>query len=284
MLVATVLALGCTKHNPYWAAASESGTTVESTEAGSDGSVGSTTTGPMRCLDADDDTVAYYPFEQDVATAIVDEANGYDGSWLGDAPTPIPGPDGCGQGVQFASGQAGVIPDVDAFELDAGAVEFWAWFPSDASDSRGILSRDGVGYVDGHLSIYFQPVQLPGGETSDRHVTVRLQTATDEGARCSSAPMPSDRWIHVGLNFGPPGLELFIDGEAQGIDAMAAAGGMVQPCDASPTNGIAGNDSPWVLGATNHSSDPGTTSRVENWFEGAIDELRISSAPRPFGG
>jgi hypothetical protein len=119
-----------------------------------------------------------------------------------------------------------------------------------------------------------------GDGSSDGHIAARVQGDGVGYAACAAQPAPREQWIHIGINFGPPSFEMFIDGApVMPIDAGAFFAGGTEPCDETFAGGIAGAGQDWIIGASEMaaSTDPGFF-----FAGGRIDELRISSVRRDF--
>ncbi len=221
---------------------------------------------------ADADTVALYRFDSD--EAFLDDVGTVDGVWRDGIPTLVPGPLGCGLAVQFAGGLDALVPHDAVFDLSEGSIDFWLRAPADPMP-MGVISRDALDQVfDGHLTAWYV----------EGRIVVRNQSTMLSQTICSDGALPAETWVHVGINFGPPGLELYIDGEAQdGVGEVFI--GM------SPTNcvdedlvtvGIAGNTNPLIVGASLSMSMKGMIDEVLPLEDGALDELRVSSVRRDF--
>jgi len=83
-----------------------------------------------------------------------------------------------------------------------------------------------------------------------------------------------------GVRFGPPDLELWVDGVlATRAELLVTDGAWVaSECGLPTTAGLAGNANPWVLGASTHDSDEDLATPVDGHLVGAIDDLRISAS------
>ena len=128
--------------------------------------------------------------------------------------------------------------------------------------TEGLWSRDALDKaLPNHASIAWD---------SDCRVRVRLQPANvEEVLLLTSAALEVECWYHIAINFGPPGLEVFVDG------ALAA----FHPVQ----SGIDGNDNPIAVGASTRGSVEGEIAPVRDFLsEAALDELRISRARRAF--
>lgn len=218
-------------------------------------------------VDSPPELVAHYRFDSTNRT-IVDETGEHDGEAIA--------------GITFPAGQAGnaigfpatmptphvVVPDSTAWDLAVGAIELWVR-TTNTTDQLGILSRDGIGDLDGHFALV---------QERDQFFAVRFQIArTDgDGYLCSNqAPIP-DTWMHLVINLGAPSAELWVDGVlGTRTDTFSLLGGTAT-CNNAGVRGLDGNDSPWVFGALNSTSEPGTVSDITMPFAGgAIDELII---------
>lgn len=234
------------------------------------------------------DTVALYTFEETPASAqlvnAVPSTEDLSGQLLGDRWSRAPGPDGCGQALAFSpdsisSGDYGVLPVHPAWRLPQGSVAFWLrvdGFPTD-EHMAGLLSRDAEHQLEaGHLTFSLHP----GGSLILRH-----QERQSGVIYACTAPLDLSRWYHVGLNFGPGGLELFVDGHRAEVPGDLDLELHVIPCADSLTHwtlGIDGNDNPWVIGASAVSSEDGRATPVRGHFHGALDHLQISASRRDF--
>jgi hypothetical protein len=217
-----------------------------------------------------------YRFEEPAgATFVTDAVGAHPGTARAPGASTTSGPTACGAARLFESGPLGFpiieVPHHPDFNLTSGSLSFWVRLPAARTlSSRGIVSRDAFGEArPGHLSVY---------EVASGHLVVRLQGATSSGARCSEAPLPPDVWIKVGVNFGAPGLQLFVnDAEQMGIHPNIVV--PTSACGRNTTDGIDGNENPWVLGASSDGSVEGTADPFERTAQGvAIDAFRVSRA------
>jgi len=171
----------------------------------------------------------------------------------------------------------GEIPDHADWQLAEGSVDLWFRLdqPS-ANEEADILSRDANNQaLPGHLTL------IRAGD----YLIARLQDdAKGQFHRCHKLTLDG-AWHHVGINLGPPDLQLFVDGEE-----VAKIGTPIDiprydvnvDCDASTTLGIAGNDNPWVVGASARTSTEGQATPVGLPSRVAVDNLRISNRRRDF--
>lgn len=226
----------------------------------------------------DEDTVARYRFE-DVAAGLEDDRGLHGGMWQGGRPPTIPGPPGCGSAFQGTEGIWGRIEDAPEMRLASGSIDVWIRLPSDRplhEWAHAVFSKDIRG-VDplGQLSLFWE---------RDGRLVVRIQSALTNANSCSDAVVPTDRWMHVGINFGVGGLELFIDGVRQGgTGTWRFRDAEAEDCGTEDSDqGLEMNDLPWVLGANSFASPTEVPIEIQNYFPGAIDQLRVSRARRDF--
>jgi len=262
-------------------AGSDAGTDA-GTDAGSDasadaGSDAGPDAGPPRCAPRDGDTVALFTFDDTFA----DEASGAvvaNVEGLGFAP----GPNGCGAALSFATSGApyGRLDDDALWDLAEGAVSLWFLLDEEGGDRQWLFSRDHGGLDP--------PGQLMIGLNSTRRVFARIQGDDGVGVRCSDALAP-DEWHHVGVNFGPAGFELWVDGEVVDVDDDLVFAWpeetRVEPCAAESTSSLAGSEGrlPWYLGVNNGFSAADTTDFLRGFMNGGrIDHFRISRVRRDF--
>ncbi len=263
---------------------SDQGTTEFVSTRGTGGSTfGSETTGSTgageRCATlSDPETIALFGLDSEDT---LDDATGiHDGIWRDGTPELVAGPPGCGSATRFEGMLNGVVDDADAFHLEQGSFDMWVRLPEPPAElAVGLISRDALDQVNGgHISLWY--------ERSGR-LALRLQDAGVMMAPqiyvCSNGPLPQDEWIHVGVNFGAPGLELYLGGELQAGDGTVILSKEPQACEVSGGAwGIDGNANPWVIGAGSGGSDEGSADPVSRHFDGALDELRISTVRRDF--
>ncbi len=160
--------------------------------------------------------------------------------------------------IEFdGSGDYLVIPHHSSYELDAGTVSFW-FYADDTTDRQGLVSKDAGGMTSGgHLNI-----ELDGSS-----LVARLQDTGTNYTITSSTAITAGRWYHVGLTFGPGGMNLLLDGVSVGTDAWT--GGL------GTTGGGSGNTEPILVGAGATFSNVGSVDGMDAYFNGRIDELRL---------
>lgn len=230
---------------------------------------------PFRCSPPDDDTVFLLSFDDESAA---DAIGGNDGSIVGE-PQWIDGPLGCGRAIRFPLGGTThvEIPDSMDWHLGEGSVDFWFLREMTSSGAAGLLGRDRDEFGNGHFSVLL---------SNSDELFVRLRNAAEMEIASCSERLTRGEWHHVGINFGPQGLELWVDGEVTmrtGLGELTDSVERLQlTCGGGGTIAIRPADVlDWVVGASAlHATAPGEWS---DFFDaGAIDELRISAIRRDF--
>jgi len=218
---------------------------------------------------------------EDVLTGVLTDATGtHDGTFEGEVPEDVEGPGGCGRAMVSRAASHGVIPPHEEFRLTRGAIDLWVKVADRSRRCESFLSRDASQQdLPGHFTMY---------AADNGHLGVRLQSSPrDAGALVifSDAPATPETWVHVGVNFGPEGIALFIDGVRQSGDGPNGECTSTDDiCTADCTTSIEGNDNPWSVGAGSTGTIEGTAMGVNAHFFGALDEVRISSTHRDFEG
>lgn len=228
------------------------------------------------CSGVDGDVVMYLTMNTPMVTIWPDLVGDHDGRT---APGTAGGLDGpspdCGRAYSAASNNVRlVIADSPDFDLASGSLDVYAMVPAPDTGEHGIVSRDASGTaLPGHFEIGFSP---------ENQVVVRIQTDADtEAFRCSVA-QAEGTWIHIGVNFGAPDLELFVDGVAAAGTTTTYSNAARTCGGAAFTDGIAGNDNPWVVGFSALGSEEGSDLPVSRPLGTAVDELRLSSVRRVY--
>lgn len=216
------------------------------------------------------DIVAHYRFDT-AGPIITDESGRHDGEAVEGVMSTM---GVTGEAIAFPSGMPAphvVVPNSSAWDLPEGAIELWVR-PVGTSEQLGIFSRDNMGTSDGHIALV---------QDGQSFFAIRMQASADADAGigrflCSDPAPIADTWMHIGINLGPPAAELWVDGVlGQRTDSVTLFG-ETAPCNNAGPRSILGNDDPWVFGALNIASLPGTTSEITYPFAGgAIDELII---------
>jgi hypothetical protein len=243
-----------------------------------DPSDGANRDGPAtKCATTDNATLSLYRFDDDIGGAVAnDETGRHSGTFTG-TPTFPSGP--CGLGIEFPAGAGATVdvPNDSDWDLSTGSVDLWVRVPPPITDAAGVMGRDANGVaMPGHFEISL---------TSENRLYVRIQNAMGTELRCSDDAYTPGQWIRVGANWGAPDLELWIDGVEQSfIGQIPWASTITINCEGLVnTDGIDGNDNPWVFGASNGDSVEGTGAPVTlPLTNGAIDHVRISNARRDY--
>ncbi len=226
----------------------------------------------------DEHTVALYRMDDVTSGTLTDATGDHPGSFEDDVPEVTDGPSGCGRALVGGRPLFGLVEHHPDFLLRRGAVDLWVRVPDGSRFCEGIVSRD-ASQQDrpGHFTMYVN---------GDGRAGVRLQSSPIERGAIflfSDAPLPRDTWTHVGVNFGPEGVQLFVDGDAQsGAGDRGDCSRTDDSCTADCTTGIEGNENPWVIAAGATGTPEGGFAGVNAHFSGSIDELRISSTNRAF--
>lgn len=238
--------------------------------------------GALECAERPDGLVSAYSFDGDPVDA-TDGSGANHGIVVG-APeglAPTTGPSGCGAALAFdpegTGEQAWIeIPDSPDWDLRRGSLELWVRTPS-TGRFAAIVSRDAQGTArSGHLALFVEP---------DGTLWARLQSTSATAYRCTEPPLAGDRWRKVGLNFGPPDFELWVDGAEQvrTTSFTSVSGEDVRCGDVRANWGIDGNDNPWIVGGSAGAAPEGAGAPVVDVFlGGAIDELDIAPFRRAF--
>jgi hypothetical protein len=180
----------------------------------------------------------------------------------------------CGQTYPLPCSQAGyaIIPSWSGTKLKQGSIDLWVKFDAAGSGDQGIVSRDATSNKQpGHFSIY---------RHADGFIAVRLQKPSANDQLVCSKPVLNDTWYHVGVNFGPAGLELYLYG--QRVAEMLSVGSETCGDGKDRDIGLDGNDEPWVVGGSSWHSCEGVHEPVTNMLSGTVANLRISSVRRDF--
>ena len=248
----------------------------EEAAAGAAGIADPFATGDYACpQDVDDATLALYNFERDLSDATDNHPASYSGT---EEPQYVDAGPGCDLGLAMSLQYHVYIDDSPAWDLDRGAIDFWL-YPSGISDfdPYSILSRDADGTAfPGHITIYL------AGNGSGR-IFARMQDGSELYV-CSNYAPQLGTWTHVAFNFGPPRVELYINGILQDYTGFVPFYDQWVTCGIEGTHSIAGNSNPWIIGASADVSSEGESNNLRGFAQGAaIDALRISNQRRNFG-
>ena len=233
-------------------------------------------------LKTDNDTVALYTFESGSGATMVDVTGKHNGKILGSTIKRVAGKTGCGKALQFTGAASttsnyATIPDSTDWRLTQGSVDFWVRLDSPTlSGPQGILTRDAAGNAKGQLSIF---------RTCAGRIMVRVQTGGTSHHSACSDPVTPGAWQYVVVNFGSPGLKMWIDGKRANFKGQDAIG---QTCMIKLECGLGGSTGllkaeklPWVIGAASYYYTP-KSPKMYDHMKGAIDSLRISKIKRSF--
>ncbi len=229
-------------------------------------------------VDADADTLALFDMEGAASGTIVDVVGGIESTFTV-APEEVNGVDGCGAALSGDATSYAELPGESALTLTEGAIDLFVWFPPDPplGHAVGIL----------HRTVEPRGVLSPFGLLwlGTGRVVLRTERRIDGIPKvgiCSDGPMPTERWIHIGINVGPPGVELYVDGVLQAGEGRFDDSPGSQPgaCALTgPPDPLPPGADPWVLMARAHDHDGEPAHDV---FYGRIDQLRFSERRRDF--
>lgn len=149
------------------------------------------------------------------------------------------------------------IPHDDAMLADNGTVMFW-FRTSALTADQGLFSKDSANYdTGGHLNI-----SLTGGKV---HVSLE---STTQSYLVESPVVAANKWRHVAFTWGVTGMNLYVDGQL--VDSsLSYTGGL------GTTSGGAGNYEPIVLGADASASGDLSVTPLQNYLQGALDDVRF---------
>lgn len=223
--------------------------------------------------------VALYTFDDDEGRArVTDSVGDHDGAVQQGLVTTVSGPDGCNRAFSFGDDQYFVIDDSPEWDMDTGSIDLWLWLPLQL-DHIGVFSRDLLNrHQPGHISLFVD---------SEGRGMIRVQpqdSASDDltdAVLCTAVPIPREQWVHLGINFGPPALELYVDGSLAQFEGPTSISDE-WACGQAGSYGITGNDLPWVVGRTTFRSKEVLELLEFPATGSAIDSLRISNTRRAF--
>jgi hypothetical protein len=246
---------------------------------------------PRNCsTTADSGTIALFSFEESLSDTFLAnqlQSDQIDGRLVGSGFSPVPGPTGCGNAIEFPASAGSsayvLIPDRrrrgrNVFSLSEGSIDLSVRAPGGApySSRLTVAARDTAG-LDTGIALMI---------ACDGTLVARIgRIDGTQFHQCSDAPIGADAWHRVAVNFGPPGFELLVDGVRQTRTGSVGLGqsGCTElvACGTSTTTGMDVGTSPWVLGIDAVGADPSTLSPLQQPFlQGAVDEVRISSVRR----
>lgn len=229
------------------------------------------------CPKIDEYTVAFYSFEQHLKEATDPSKNGDLKRPDVFSPSPSYESSPCGEALSFLPNN-NLAPDIPPFhvqlpphedwKLDKGSIDLLVWFSGDISPEhlfQGILSRDADKKdLPGHFTLFRA---LPHAdnrmESNGDILCVRLQGINDDAHPQSNYActqgVQKDQWHQLGINFGGGSLELWVDGQLNQLEPVRLYPDMlgleedkycIGRADTTGSDGIDGNENPWVLGAS----------------------------------
>jgi hypothetical protein len=210
------------------------------------------------------DTLALYCFDGDEETSLTigDSTGKHNAKIVGTKTRQVLGPTCCGIALQFSETNDSSyleIADSPDWDLEQGAISFWLRVNEcpPLETRQAVISRASSDSDEtGHFAIFL----LPGCDWS---VSLCV-TGSCIDVRAHAALTPG-QWSHLNVNFGPPDLELYLEGR------LVAEG--------NTTSGLIGNRNPWVIGADSFRAVPGVATPPAHFLTGAtIDMVRLSSA------
>lgn len=149
------------------------------------------------------------------------------------------------------------VPHHAKYLLSEGSVSFW-FYADNTSGRQGLISKESNLFDDGgHLNI----------ELSGSTLEARIQSTTTSYT-VSKSGMSANRWYHVTLGWGGPGLRLHVDGSLSDSDSYT--GGLDRSA-----GGTTGNIEPWTLGVGQTFSGDQTVNGWDAPFQGRIDDVRV---------
>ncbi len=207
--------------------------------------------------------ISYWRLGETAGTAAVDQIGVSNGTYTGGVALGQTG--AISADADLAAGFDGSddyieISHDNAYLLDSGSVSFWFKTNNTAQIGK-IVTKDANGFGTGGQFA----VGVTGGI-----VDVRLQSAAQSFELFSTSTIAADVWQNVVFNFGPGGMQLYLNGQLEASDSYA--GGL------GNTSGGAGNFEPWALAAHSGFSDPGVVTPLGQFFEGQIDEVALFNA------
>lgn len=240
-------------------ATADAGSTPDAEEVSADPACATAPASSAFHLDFDDPDA---PYVDVVAGELAGEAVG----------TVIPGDSLCGSAsARFEANGTLVYPDAPLWD-DVGSIDLTLRFAAlpDAEEAY-IFSRDASGVDEpGHLGV---------AVTSDGRIVMRMQNGGTTYLCTDAELATTGQWHRIGINFGEPEVELWLDGVkatytdlAGGIDCSQRGDGL----------SIAGNAEPLALGAATNTSTPGTIDPHQTLFRGDLDELVVGTARKEF--
>lgn len=161
------------------------------------------------------------------------------------------------------------IPHSEIFELPSGSISFWfqANKPSQGINQMLFSKRKRTEVINGAAGFIYIAVN------EDGHLRAQMYDRSGQEASIDGPEsVQAGKWHHALLNFGPTGMQLYLDGKLQGEHAHD--GGL-----AYPSAGVV-NREPILLGLDGYFAK---RKPLRNHFLGAIDDVRLYDRPLTAG-
>lgn len=203
----------------------------------------------------------FWPLNEPVtADTVLDAAGDLDSIIVHNGPNPVPGicdPNDPAARFWDEDGPTWIVfPHDDSLLLSEGSISFCFIDTTKILDA-GIISKDSDGFDSGgHLTIG----TTKGSNVLEGQLFIRLQDTA--ASYTVSAPIVADQPYRVVFNFGPGGMELWINNVLADTNAY--------------TGGLLGNFEPLVFGASTAWSGNLTHTPLRNYWSGILDDVRIS--------
>lgn len=196
--------------------------------------------------------IAYWKLDETTPGVVVDEMGNHPGQSLGDTDTDGAGPfdavaafDGIDDYIE--------VPPTGDMELRQGS--FTAWFDAFASGGGTLAVK---GSPDDDAGACFS-LTLRNGKLR------LLMRKHDQTAVAEGGSFNTNEWNQVTVTWGSGGTTVYLNGHpvATGDD----------------TGGLAGNDGPWIFGATGSVGDGGVLTAPGDFFHGELDDIALYGHP-----
>lgn len=209
--------------------------------------------------------IAHWPMDlcslDGTANEVVDVANGYNG-YAQDGASVLETGKFCQTSEFSGFGEHLYLNNVDAFDVDEGAVSMWfkmpdlSFYNTQSLGGQTLISRDAYAYNGGggHFTLLVQS----NGSLASRHQSTNSTAYAVTGASIVS----EGTWHHVVYTWGSEGLKIYLDGVLNGSNTSFTYG--------------TDNDEPIVIGANAYTSETGDSSpaNLTDFFQGQIDEVK----------
>ncbi len=205
-----------------------------------------------------DGASSYWPMNEPGGTIVNDVVSGNHGRCVNN---PTFGHEGIGPDstcMRFYGESQNTWVDIDhinAYYVDQGTVEFW-FKPAAADTYYGLFSKDAANYCNGG---HFYMGVIDGG------FWARFQSKSSSYELHHYVLPEVGVWYHYVTNFGPAGLELFVNGQL--VDTLSYTGGL------ATSSGGSRNTHPVSIGVYNFGSDCTANSLLSDYYNGYIDEM-----------